>query len=447
MVARESEGGGAPDPASAHPVSGNFFDVLGVGAIEGRPLIPSDDDDIADGHVAVASYGFWTRRFGRSTSAIGTTVRLRDVPFTIVGVLPASFHGTVKGRDPDLYIPLQAMTELFGPTVLSNTNSRVLRVMGRLRNDTTADAAQREMDLLWREFVESGVFASLPAPIRPDPDQARINVIDGSAGYEALQDERQTSLLLLGALVGLILLIGCLNVACLLLARSAARRNEIAIRLSLGASAAAILRQSLIESVLLASAGAVAGIISATTLGGVILFLLQGQSLLRIATDSRVLVFGAGVTLMSAALCGLLPAYFLLRNGRDGIRPSAGGSSATPSFAATRILVIAQVTLSLSLLAASGMFLRGFQSIRSIPLGFNAEDVVVVHLESDGASRTNTIEMIEEVMSESIRVAETLSREARFSGVTVSDSVPFRDASIVYSLTGVDGDGPSGGGV
>ena len=446
LVAREGEPGASTSGgAEAHPVSGNFFEFLGVSSLLGRTLIPDDDTGASDWRVAMASYAFWTRRFDQSPGVVGETVNLRGVPFTIVGVLPPEFRGTSKGRNPDLYIPVAALAELFGPDTLQSVGFRTFRPMGRLRDGVSLTEARSETDRLWPEFVASAAFASRPDRFRPDPATARIEIENGAAGYATLGEERRTSLLLLAVIVATIALIGCINVACLLLARGTARRNEMAIRVSLGAGVARILRQSLIESCLLTTAGTIAGLVLSPSFQSIILAGLRwGDRPLDLALDGRVLAFTAGVALSTGMVCGLAPAFHLLLLGRTAMNPSPAGNRTLASFTSGKALVATEVALSLVLVAGAAMFLRGFQNIRSIPLGFDAQDVSVVRigppgnldLFADGHRILNT---------QSVSLAESLASTPGFDGVTVADTIPFNDGAVMYNLWVSEGDAAFGG--
>ncbi len=240
-------------PAMGLPVSGNFFEVLGVPPLSGRWL--TSGDDVA--HVAVAGYRFANRRYEQPSDAVGKTVYLSDIPFSIVGVMPAGFYGTQKGYDSDLYIPLgAARTAVSG---VDFDNGAYFRAIGRLRHGVDFAHAQSDLQVLWRQFLTLGLTR--------DSKDDRIGCESGARGYAGTGGVRERSLVVLGAIVVLLLLIGCANVACLLIARGAARQHETAIRLSLGAGRLRILRQSAMESCLLALAGGAGALVVAQWAG------------------------------------------------------------------------------------------------------------------------------------------------------------------------------------
>jgi len=202
-------------PAEPIAVSGNYFDVLGRPPLLGRALAPSDDARSGASHVAVASYRFWTRRYNRAPDVLGQTIYFSDVPFTIVGVMPAGFFGTHQGYDPDIYLPLGSLPELFDFDPLARGAS--MGPIGRLRPGLALQAAQSNLQALWDQV-----------PSAQKDSFAQIECRDGSVGHAGTEGEKQRSLVLLAVIAALLLLMGCTNVACLLIARGAARHHEIA---------------------------------------------------------------------------------------------------------------------------------------------------------------------------------------------------------------------------
>lgn len=402
-------------PAQARAVSGNFFDVLQTPALIGRALAPSDDVQSDASHVAVASHRFWSRRFNQAPDALGRTVYLNNVPFTIVGVLPKGFFGLSKGSDPDLYVPLGALTDLFDSKPLSQ--GKFMSLFGRMKPDSSLKTARSNLQTVWEP------------PSRGDqPGSASIEVEDGSSGYAGTSGQKRSSLMLLAAIVALLLLIGCVNVACLLVARGAARQQEIAIRISLGAGKTRIVRQSLIESLLLASVGGVAGMVVALGAGRLLLIAFQWKSRpIDLSPDWRVLAFAAGVSLATGLLFGLAPAMQCLRDGRVALNQER----TVAPFTSGKALVVMEVALSLVMVAGAAVFIRSFQNLRSTPVGFIAERVSVIRLAFAEDDHTD----LRPPAREAMRLAESLWDSRGLESAAVADKATFNDGAVGYPVT------------
>ncbi|MBZ5584665.1 MAG: ABC transporter permease [Acidobacteriia bacterium] len=335
-------------PAFGRSVSGNFFSVLGAQATLGRTLTPADDAPGAP-PVAVATYDFWSRRYGRAPDVLGRVIYLNNLPFTIVGVLPRGLNGLNKASGPPLYITVGAQREIFGWDTLN--------------------------------AVDTTIFGRLKPGVSPRPATIaglRVRCEDGSRGIAGTSGEKKRSLLLVGGIVALLLLMGCLNIACLLLARGAARQPEMAIRLSLGAGRGRIVRQSLIESCLVALAGGAAGMLVAVWANRLLVAAFQWKERgIDLALDWRVLGFGVGVSLLTALLFGIAPAIQFLRGGRVALNQER---TVAPRFGAGGALVVVEVALSLVMVAGAAVFIRSFQNLRSVPTGFSAENVTALDL-------------------------------------------------------------------
>jgi len=398
-------------PAEAEPVSGNFFEVLGEPALLGRTLALSDDVRSGASRVAVASYRFWNRRYHLAADVLGRTVYLNDVPFTIIGVMPAGFFGTHPGYDPDLYVPVGSLPEIFGSAPLNS-----LGLIGRLRSGVGPRSAHSNLEVLWDQF---------PAAGRGVPRE-RIECRDGSSGYAGTGGEKQRSLVLLAAIAALLLLMGCGNVACLLMARGAARQHEIAIRLSLGAGKARVLRQTLIESCLLALGGGAAGVLVSSWADRLLLIALQWKNRpIDLSPDWRVLGFGLAISLVTGLLFGLAPALQFLRGGAA----LTGERTVAPRFASGRALVIVEVALSLTMVTGAAVFIRSFRNLSSVPTGFVAGHVAVIGLASaeDAVSGGAPFR-------EAARLAESLHGATGIEAATLADFTTFDDAYVQTTL-------------
>ena len=406
-------------PAMASVVSGNFFDVLGVVPFAGRVLSPADDLRSAASHVAVAGYRFASRRYQFPQDALGQTVYLNGAPVVIVGVLPPKFSGLQKASDPDLYIPIGIVPELF-PAAQFDEGAYILGI-GRLRPRVTLAEAESNLQVLYRQ--------ALAARDNGLPETDRVSCESGAHGYSGLYDDERRSFHVLGAIVLLLLLIGCANVACLLVARSASRQHETAIRLSLGAGRLRILRQSFVESILLALGGGAAALLVAQWGCRLLVFAFHWhQRSVGLAPDGRVLAFSLAVSLLTAFLFGLAPALQLLRGGRV---PLTQEYSVAPFFPG-KVLVSVEVALSLVLLAGAAMFVRSFQNILAVPTGFQARDVAVVRLRPFYDEETRP------PLHEAIVLIDHLRASAGVQSATAANFVVFNDARVMSTARAVD---------
>jgi putative ABC transport system permease protein len=367
--------------------TGRYFEVLGVRPILGRMLTPADDTRGGgpDGAVAVISYSYWQGRFGGAADAIGRTVTIERVPFTIVGVAPPDFFGLDVGRTFDLAIPLGTEPLIRGKeSSLDRRSSWWLNVIVRLRPDqslTEATAALRAAQPQIRE-------ATMPQDWREDDKKTYLRealTLDPAAtGHSALRARYQRPLTTLMVVVGLVLLIACANIANLLLARATARRHELSIRLALGASRARLARQLLAESLLLSGLGAMFGLLFAQWFSRLLVRQLSTSTqnvFLDLSLDWRVLAFTAGVTVATAVLFGTVPAMRAARvQPNDAMKEQGRGIVGQHRFALGNILVVVQVALSLILVVAAGLFVRTFASLANLQLGFDRGPILVAYL-------------------------------------------------------------------
>lgn len=366
-------------------VSGNYFEVLGIGAELGRILLPSDDEQ-RNGHpVAVLSFHHWLSRFGGDPTIIGRAIRLNGTAMTVVGVAEPGFAGVEVARHTDVFVPM-AMKPTMTPTWddLDNSRSFWLNAIGRLRPGISREAAAAGLQPIFRTIldVEAGEMpASVPRDFLERFRTRRIELLPGGNGVGAIRNQAARPLSILMAMVGLVLLIACANVANLLMARAAARQKEIAIRLSLGARRGQIIRQLLLESSLLSIGGAAGGLLLATWTSGFLLYLLPEQMVqggISSQLDIRVLGFALALSLITAILFGLVPA---LQATRPNLAPAlkdqvSGTQSSWGALRTRRALVVAQVALSLLLLFGAGLFLRSLQNLRSTHPGFQSTNLI-----------------------------------------------------------------------
>ena len=419
-------------PAQATAVSGNFFGVLGVRPQLGRILSPADDVRGGASHVAVASHNFWRRRYNQAPGALASIVYLNKVPFTIVGVLPDGFYGVHKGENPDLYVPCGSLPELFSFDPLANGG--YIEAFGRLNAGVSAIQAQSNLQVLWEQYLTARVATErhlspkFAAELAKEFSGARIELQSGATGFAGTEGEQRRSLLLLSAIVGLLLLVGCANVACLMIARGVARRREISIRFSLGASKSHILRQSLMESCLLSLLGGMAGLVVTFWADRLLLIVFQWKGRpIDLSPDWRVLTFGLGVSLATGILVGLLPAMQLLR----GARVSLNQESTAPRLLSGKALVVVEIALSLIMVAGAAEFTRSFQNLRSVPTGFSAEHVSVIRLTSGQDPEGERVAPVREALG----LVDWLRHAPAIDSAGLSDFVAFNDSIARMTMT------------
>src|SRR5215469_4164404 len=366
--------------------SGDYFDVLGVHPAAGRLLTASDDVRNCPG-VAILGYGFWQSHYGGAQSAIGSSIRLNGHYFPIVGVAQRGFFGTDVGENLDVVIPICAEATLAGKdSALDIRDDWWLMMMGRLKPGVTVEQAEARMKVLSQPLFSAVVPQDWPAK---DQDRFRkftfgiLPGATGTAGRYGLRIQYSAPLKILMFVVGLVLLIACANIASLLLARSAARQKEIAVRLSLGASRARLIRQVLTESIVLSAAGAILGVLFARWGSALLVRFVstqKNQVFLDLKMDGRVLAFTIGIAVLCGLLFGILPA---LRGTRidaisamkEGQSQSSGGRSHS---SAARWIVAAQVALSLILVVEAGIFIRIFANLMTVDAGFDRNNVLMV---------------------------------------------------------------------
>ena len=370
-------------------VTGNYFPVLGVAAAYGRTIEPADDRSAASS-VVVLSHVYWHRRFGGDPSVIGRTVRLDDRAFTVIGVTPSSFTGLVVSRHVDLWIPLAAEPVLRALSRTSDASYNWLQFAGRIGPQHSFEHARAELTALY-----------YPAVIEPklafarDADDARARMKQWSAvvmsartGLAAPRQQYGEPLTVLFTISGLVLLIACVNVANLLLARASSRRHEMAVRLSLGARRGRVLRQLLTESVLLSLAGAVLGVGLAYAACGYLVEFFETTRTpiaLDVGPDVRVLTFAALIALMTGVLFGLAPAWraIALATPATSLQNRVAGRRNRQGL--TRALVGVQVALSVVMLFCGGLFLRSLHNIRSVDKGFDSSGVLIANTDASRA--------------------------------------------------------------
>jgi predicted permease len=381
---------GQPEIASAQRVSGGFFAVMGVNALLGR-TITEEDDKVPGAHpVVVISHHYWRRRFASDPAIVGKSISVNGHPFTIIGVTPPEFFGAIVGEAPDFWAPAM-MTEQISPGYsIKNYFNNMAPVLARLKPEVNEQQASTLLTGLLRQTAldEVGIEIELWSPERQQElRQQSIALISANRGFEILgfptvRTQFSGALRILMAVVGLILLIACANLANLSLARATARQKEIAVRLALGAGRFRLIRQLLTESLLLAASGGALGLALAWwSIRFILALMASGRTpvSLNVTLDTRALMFTAAASLLACILFGLAPAWRatavdLTPALKDSFRGAEGGSR----LPAGRSLVVLQVALSLSLLIAAGLFARSLGKLYTLDAGFKKENVLLV---------------------------------------------------------------------
>ena len=381
-------------PLRSEYVTGNYFSTLGVGAFSGRVLTANDDTPSAP-PVAVLSYHAWQTAYGGDASVVGSTFVVESHPFTLIGIAPPGFFGdTLRGDPPDLWIPVQQEPLIAGESALLRQSVPAwLRVIGRLRPGASVEGmAPRLTGILrqWMQF-ESGYPSNwMPDVIRMLPTQT-IAVVPAGGGVGVMKEDYGRSLQILLAVCGLVLLIACANVANLLLARAVSRRTQTAVRLAIGATRTQIVTQALVESVLLAVAGGIAGLLVAMGAARLLLALaFSNAQFLPISTRPSVLVllFAFGLALLTGIVFGAAPAWFATRTDPvDALRGSGRSTTDHSSIARTALLIV-QATLSVVLVAGATMLARSLTKLEHQDFGYQVKDRVLVSLNRPPASYT-----------------------------------------------------------
>ncbi len=376
---------GKTERVSGELVSGTYFNVLGVGPALGRVLSPEDDKTRGGHPFAVLSYRFWQTRFAGDPGIIGKRLQINGYPFTVVGVSQAGFDGTDPGYAPQVRIPVLMNAEISqGNPRLEARRFRWLNVFGRLKPGVTMQQANAGLQPLFHQYLEMEVqqkeFAKAAPLTRQNFLKMWIELLPASKGRSSLRQQFSNPLLVLMAIVALVLLIACANVANLLIARATARQKEIAVRLALGASRWRIVSQLLVESLLLAVTGGLTGLVLAMWIDHTLVgFLPKGTTPLTISTtpDWRILAFNLGISLLTGVIFGLVPA---LQSTRPNLAPTlkdqAGAVAGGTSVGLRKALVAAQVTLSLLLLIGAGLFIRSLQNLRDLDPGFRTKNLL-----------------------------------------------------------------------
>jgi predicted permease len=377
---------GRTEVISGELVSGNYFPLLGVGAALGRVFTAADDLYQGQHPLAVLSYGFWQSRFNGDRGVLGKRIIVNGYPLTIVGVSRSGFDGVEAGVSPQLRVPMMMKQELTNGTFysLNNRRGRFVQAFGRLRPGVALQTAKAGLQPLFHQILNMEVqekdFARATPYTKEQFLKMWMDVLPASKGRSNLRRQFANPLWALMAIVGLVLLIACSNVANLLIARATARQKEIAVRLAIGANRRQLIAQLLEESLLLSCVGGALGIGLAAVMDKTMLSFLPADTLpitVSWIPDSRVLLFTLAVSVLTGLVFGLIPALQATKPNLAGtLKDQAGAVVGGTSVRLRKGLVAAQVGLSLLLLIGAGLFVQSLKNLRNVNPGFQTESLV-----------------------------------------------------------------------
>ncbi|MGC1872041.1 MAG: ABC transporter permease [Acidobacteriaceae bacterium] len=416
-------------------VSGNYFSVLGAQPLLGRTINPSDNATPGSGAVVVVSNHFWRQSLSADPDILGKTITINSTPFTVIGVMPRQFHGIKIDTDPTaLWTPMMMQPVIMqGPSFLGPQAPYFLQAFARLRPTASSSKAAFEQSQLWlNQQIRAGVRATESGTISTARQQEinRINVplVPAQRGISNMRGEYGSSLIILMAVVLLVLLIACANLANFLLARAATRQREIATRLALGSSRQRIIRQSLIEALSLSMIGGLIGLgIAFAATRALIAFVSQGSTNTTLSStpDATVLLFTLAASLFTGLLFGLAPAIVSVRTGAAGSLSSNARTAQASQGRASRLwpkmLVTAQIVLSLLLLVGAGLFLRSLRNLQQQDYGFNRTHLLLAEFDPKLAGYKST-----QIAALNQQLIERLSALPGVRSVALANTLPIQ---------------------
>lgn len=405
-------------------VSGSYFHTLGVNPILGRGLTEGDDQTPGAHPVAVASYSWWQRRFAQTPRIPGERVTIGATIYTVIGVAPSGFFGVTVGQSPDLWIPLTMEKEISpGWNGLDNNLFQSLYVIARRKPGVSLEQASANTNLVFKQILRGYVGA------RPSPKELRsiqhagIELRPAATGLSPLRREFSSALEILMAVVGLVLLIACANVANLLLARASSRRREMAVRMSMGADRSRLIRQLLVESGLLGITGAVLGALFAWRVSDLLIRMVSPESQpipIGVALDAQVLGFTMAVAIATVLLFGVAPAFHTTRlELSPALKEGRGVVGGKTRNRLSRGLIVGQVSISLTLLMGAILFLRSLNNLMNVDTGFDKQNVVIIGVDP-GASGYRVDGRLESMME---RVEERVGSLPGVHGASFAFSI------------------------
>ena len=371
-LARVRKEGSEPETLIVENVLGNYFAVLGLKPAIGRLIGPEEVPATGDGDVVVVSWQYWNSRLNGDPALVGKRIYVNNAPKTVIGVAPRAYTGPQIGLRTDVWMPRE---------------KNAVAMLGRLKPGATIAQARAEMPVLFWFTIEERAARSKDPLVR----QWKMEVEPAGAGFARVRDRYGKPLVLLMAVVGLLLLLACINMASMLLARSAGRQRELAVRIGLGASRGRLVRQMLTESVLLSAAGTVIGVLLAYFgAGALVKIMASGRAHERIeiqvVPDLHLLLFTAGIAVLTGLLFGLAPAWYAFRSAPASSLRHAGRAGDTWFWRLFgKSLVAAQVALSILLVASAALFLSHLSRLRTLDLGFRSDHVLLMVLDPSGS--------------------------------------------------------------
>jgi predicted permease len=453
----EDGNGAETTKARVQLVSGEFFDLLGVQPARGRAFTAEEDKAPGANPVAVLSNSFWRRQFDANPAIIGKSLRVGGGIFRVIGVAPEGFHGILVGSDAEIWLPISMQAQaLPGRDYLKPRDTLWLQVMGRLLPGMSLERAQAGINVGLQQVLREWMTTESTRRGGRDPLQQRIKLHPGATGASHLRGQFSDPLKLLMAMVGLVLLIACANIANLMLARASGRHREVGIRLALGAGRGRIVRQLLTESLLIATLGGTFGIALAFWTTNLLLALVRrgfDGVALDPAHDLRVFLFTAAATLFTGLLFGIGPA---LRAARQDLNSAIGSNvrgaaGVRGRLQAGRLLVVAQISMSLLLCVGAALFVRTLHNLLNVNLGIDREHLLMARIDPSAAGYTQAaLPVLCERLRERLKTipgvrAVSLSNDGFFSGdegdsVAVDGALklPDNQMSSLWTLIGPD---------
>jgi predicted permease len=398
---------GQTERGSGELVTGNYFDVLGVRPVLGRVLSPADDDVQGAHPVLVLSHAYWARHFGGDAGVLNQAILVNNTEMTIVGVAQAGFSGIQVGQTPDIFVPMTMKGQMTPiRNGLDDWNDSFLAVLARRKPDVSIEQAQAGINIGYSGLLEEQAksFKHASAKELKEFLNKKIVLFPGAQGRTVTQRDSGPALMALFAMVGLVLLISCTNVANLMLAKAAARQREFAIRSALGATPGRMMRQLLVESLLCAVGGGVLGLFLGAWIMNILTQAVVSEAKVQGITaqvDGSVLGFAGGATVISALLFGLIPAWRAMRTGVSQMLKDQGSTtSAGPGHVRFRkYLVAGQVAFTLLLLTGGALFSRTLWNLRKQNLGLSTENLITFSIapQLSGYDEARTVRLVDQL--------------------------------------------------
>jgi predicted permease len=444
-----------PEVVGGELVSGNYFEVLGVRPALGRLFVSSDDQTQNANPVVVLSFSYWKRAFASDPQIAGQTVLINGHPFVVLGVAQAGFHSVVAGQTPDIFAPMMMKPQITPDwNDLDNRRSAWLNIIARLKPGVTAAQAEAGINPLWYSIRADELKEIKDASASFHEkflDKSHLLLLDASKGFSPLREFMRTPLLILMGMVGLVALMACANVASLLLVRAASRVREMSVRYALGAERTRIIRQLLVEGLLLGLSGGLLGILAAPQISVFLTKQLTGTTTGEIpfspSLDLRVLLFNFGLAVVVSVIFSLAPAIQFWRPDLMSTLKQQVVTAGGP-LRFRRLSVAVQIGLSLLLLVGAGLFVRTLRNLKSLDLGFTPDHLITFKIDPKlaGYSKDQTPRLYQRVLEGVQRlpgvrsVGATNSAEINDSGNTSNITVagykdkPDEDMNVQHSL-------------